>query len=148
MVAAMIEGIVGAGADAIFEHFFAVPGIAGRGATLRENAVEVVIADRVVERGLESRFGALVEIEEHVGTGTADIECVIDHIAAADGEFRFGRGNFCEGHLAAVRGVEFRLDVRVGEEYEVEGLRGSGGVRVGMIQEGNSRECSGGTGGG
>ena len=65
VVAAMIERIVSARADAVFKHFLAVAGIGGRGAALGEDAVEVVIADGVVERGFYDVFGALVEIEEH-----------------------------------------------------------------------------------
>src|SRR5271170_8128609 len=66
VVAAVIEGIVGARADAVFKHFFAVAGIAGRGTACGEDAVEIVIADGVVEWGLDAGFGAVVEIEEHI----------------------------------------------------------------------------------
>ncbi len=127
VVAAMIEGVVSARADAVFEHFFAVAGIAGRGAAFGEDAVEIVIADGVMERRFDGGFGALVEIVEHVGASAADGESVIYEIAAADGEFGIGRGDFCESHLAAVGGVQFGLDVRVGEEDEVEGF--GGGLR-------------------
>src|SRR5580658_2687419 len=105
VVAAMIKGIISARADAVYKHFFTVTGIAGRGAALGEDAVEVVIADGVVERDFYGVFGAVVEIEEHVGAGAAGAERVEDQIAAADGEIGLGCGNFCEGHLAAVRGV-------------------------------------------
>jgi hypothetical protein len=42
-------------------------------------------------------------------------------IAAHDGEIGFGGGDFAEAHIAAVSGVEFGLDVGVGEEDEIEG---------------------------
>jgi hypothetical protein len=42
-------------------------------------------------------------------------------IAAHDGEIGFGSCNFAEAHIAAVSGVELGLDVRVGEENEIEG---------------------------
>jgi len=41
-------------------------------------------------------------------------------VAAHDREFRLGRRDFAETHVAAVRGVELGLDVRVGEENKIE----------------------------
>ncbi len=46
---------------------------------------------------------------------------VEDVVAAHDGEIGFDGGDFAEAHVAAVSGVEFGLDVGVGEEDEVEG---------------------------
>ncbi len=154
VVAAVIEGIVSARADAVFKHFFAVAGICGRGAALGENAVEVVIADGVVKRHLDAGFGALIEIEEHVGAAAARAECVENQVSPADGEFGFGCGDFCEGHLAAVGGIELGLDMRVGEKGEIEGGGGlrfgdrCSGVRYARIQERYAGKRSGGAGGG
>lgn len=155
VVAAMIERIVSARADAVFKHFLAVAGIGGRGAALGEDAVEVVIADGVVERGFYDVFGALVEIEKHAGASRAGAERVENQISPADGKFGFGCGNFCEGHLAAVRGVQFGLDVGIGEEDEIEGGcwlwlwrcgEGRADVRDPVIQERNAGKRGGGAG--
>ena len=45
---------------------------------------------------------------------------VEDVVAAHDGEVGVEGGDFAEAHVAAVGGVEFGLDVGVGEEDEVE----------------------------
>jgi hypothetical protein len=42
-------------------------------------------------------------------------------VAAHDGEIGLGGGDFAEAHIATVSGVEFGLDVGVGEEDEIEG---------------------------
>jgi hypothetical protein len=89
MVALAIEGRVGAGANAIFEHFFGVEGIAGHVGAFVENAKDIVVADSVIERNLELRFGLLVEVEETFGAGTIDDERVENEVAAVDGEFGF-----------------------------------------------------------
>ena len=126
IITAIIEGIIGAHAEAVFKHFFAVAGIGGRGAALGEDAVEIVIADGVMEWGFDGVFGALIEIEKHAGASAAGAERVENQISPADGKFGFGCGDFCEGHLAAVRGIEFGLDVGIGEEG---GIPGGGGLR-------------------
>jgi hypothetical protein len=41
-------------------------------------------------------------------------------VAAHDGEIGFGGSDFAEAHVAAVSGVEFGLDVRIGEKDEIE----------------------------
>ena len=82
---------------------------------------------------------------------------VENQIATADREFRFGCGDFCEGHLAAVRGVQLGLDVGIGEEDEIEGGcwlwlwrcgEGRADVRDPVIQERNTRKRGGGSSGG
>src|ERR1700678_680149 len=126
VVALAVEGRVGAGADAIFKHFFGVLRVGGCNAAFGQAAADVVIDDGVVERDVELRFRFLVEIEEQVGAGAIDGKGVENQIAAVNGEFGFECGDFLEGHGAAVGGVEFGLDVRVGEENKIE--RAGGGV--------------------
>jgi len=59
-------------------------------------------------------------------------------IAAHDGEIGFRGGDFAEAHVAAMGGVELGLDVRVGEEDEIEGawLRRFVGARLASTESG------------
>jgi hypothetical protein len=80
-----------------------------------------MVADCVVKGHADELLGAVVHIEDHSSTGGVDAERVENMIAAHDGEIGFGGGDFAEAHVAAVSGVELGLDVRVGEEDEIEG---------------------------
>jgi hypothetical protein len=122
----VVEGVVGL-AEAIFVHFFAVAGIGGRGAAGGVDAEDVVIADDLMERHLERGLRFLVEVEDGVGAVAVDGDGVEDVVAAHDGEVGIERGDFFVAEFAAVGGVEFGLDVGVGEEDEVE-MGGCGGV--------------------
>jgi len=141
----VIEGVVGL-AYAVFIHFFGVARVGGSNAACGSNAEDVVIADGVVERHAERLLGGFVEVEDGVGTSAIDAERIEDMVTAHDREVGVERGDFMEAHVAAVGGVEFGLDVGVGEEDEVE-MGGRGGVGR---EDGRRREACGrgGEGGG
>jgi len=79
-----------------------------------------VIADRVVQRHPDKLLGAAIQVIDHASARAVDSECVEDVVAAHDGELGFGRSDFAEAHIAAVSGVELRLDMRVCEKHKIE----------------------------
>ena len=115
----VVEGVVSF-AEAVFVHFFRVAGVGGGDAAGGGDTEDVVIADGVMKRHAEGLFGRLIEVEYRVGSVAIDGVGVEDVVAAHDGEVGIERGDFAEGHVAAVAGVEFGLDVGVGKEDEVE----------------------------
>jgi hypothetical protein len=140
----VIEGVVGL-AEAVFIHFLAVAGIGGGGATGSVDAEDVVIADDLMQRHLESGLRFLVEVEDDGGAVAVNGDRVEDVIATHNGEVGIDRDDFFVAELAAVGGVEFGLDVGVGEEDEVEV---GGGGSVGGCEECGGESCGGGGQGG
>jgi hypothetical protein len=131
-------------ADAVFIHFLGVGGIARRHSALFDDAEGIVIPNCMVDGHLERLFGLFVEIKDRVGAIGADRRRVIDVVAAHDGELRLERGDFLEAQVAAVRRIEFRLDMRVGEENKIEGtwsLRVRGQIERGRASEGRRGSC-------
>ena len=144
VVSLVIERIVRARADAIFVHFLAVAGVARRNAAFAKDAKKVVITNGVVQRDFQVVFGALIQIEQHIDAGTAHSHRVKDQVAAADCKIRARRRDLRKRHGAAVRGVQFRLDVRIREEHEIERARGFGfGCgEAEPMRIGQKRDCS------
>lgn len=143
VIALVIERIVRF-ADAIFIHFLGICGIARRHSALFDDAEGIVIPNCVVDGHLERLFSLLVQIEDRVGAIGTDGRGVIDVVAAHDGELRLERRDFLEAQLAAVRRIEFRLDMRVGEENKIEGtrsLRVRGQIERGYSTDGRGRAC-------
>ncbi len=79
-----------------------------------------MIADRVVKRHSEQLLSALIEVVHHARAHIIYTEGIEYVISAHHGEFRLQPGNFFEAHITAVRRVEFRLNMRVGEKHEIE----------------------------
>jgi hypothetical protein len=143
VIALVIERVVGL-PDAVFIHFLGVCGIARGHSALFDNAEGIVISDRMVDRHLERLFGLFVEIKDCVGAIGADGRGVVHVVAAHDGKLRFESRNFLETQVAAVRRIEFRLDMRIGEKDKIEGtwsLRVRGQIERGRAPESRRRAC-------
>ena len=66
-------------------------------------------------------------------------------VAAVDGEVRLDRASLLEGHVGADDAIEFRLQMRIGDEEKSEGLlrrrkRGEGGRGDGCGEAGRSEQ--------
>jgi hypothetical protein len=143
VIALVIERVVGL-PDAVFIHFLGVCGIARRNSAFFDDAEGIVIPDGMVHGHLERLFSFFVEIKDRVGAIGADGRRIIDVVAAHDGELRFEGGDFLEAQVAAVRRIEFRLDVGVREENKIEGtwsLRVRGQIERGRAPESRRRAC-------
>jgi len=131
VVALVIEGVVQP-AEALLEELLAVERVVLRDAARRVDAENVVIANRVIHLHAKILLGLVVKIEERQGTLLGHGERVEDVIAAVDGEVRFDRTGFLEGHIGADYAIELGLQMRIGDEEEgkwllhLRGWRGCG----------------------
>ncbi len=119
VVALVIEGVVRF-SDAVFVHLLAVGRIAGGDTAFFDDAKWIVISNGMVHGHLQGLFGLFVKIKHSVGSLGPDGRCVVNVIAAHDGEIGFECRDFLEAHVAAVWCLELRFDVCVGKENKVE----------------------------